>query len=135
MRGFPPALGRAEGPTVQKNSFLVVSFLFLVVRGQFLRFPRLRIDREMVGVGCDLRHGNVRPNLGLCPPFAAGASKIWGRESLAGNPWLQWLDQLTSFGEKQCRPPAWPCGGVRQLGVRGQAQGQPLQGTDGAEGT
>ena len=66
---------------------------------------------------------------------AMGASQIGGGNSLAGNQCQRWLALFTAFGETQCRRQAWPYGGVGQLGVRGQAQGLPLQGTDGAEGT
>ena len=39
------------------------------------------------------------------------------------------------FGETECRPLARPYGGVRQLGVPGQVQGQPLRGLHLTGGT
>ena len=68
------------------------------------------------------RSGRVYPSFGV--------GTVWRGISASGG----WRC-IPSLGETQCRRQAWPNGGVRQLGVRGQAQGRPLQGTDLAEGT
>ena len=64
---------------------------------------------------------------------AMGASQIGGGNSLAGNQCQRWLALFTVFGRDAVQAPGLALTvGVRQLGVRGQAQGLPLQGTDGA---
>ncbi len=71
----PPHKGGPNRPDRPELQFLVLSFQFLVVRGQFCASAGSELIMRWLGVRSDLRRGEVRTHFGMRPPGAVQVTR------------------------------------------------------------